>query len=192
MEASAINQRNLLPRLAVGGAIFYGDRHLLPLLTPPATLPRRPSQYALLLSLSRFFRPFYFLMRILSPRRSAILFGREFGDCSGSIARKARVSHTFLLVSVPPDISPEQPESTKGRDRGQPPSPREYPPVFCIILILCATPREETRNKRPRDNVACSRRPFTFSKIKRECLSVMLHGNSLAVARGGRNSIGIS
>lgn len=54
MEASTINQRNLLPRLAVGGAIFYGDRHLLPLLTPPATLPRRPSQWTSLLFLAPF------------------------------------------------------------------------------------------------------------------------------------------
>jgi len=103
---------------------------------------------------------------------------------NSTIARKIRVSHTFLLVSVPPEISLEL-ESTRGRDREQPPSSRKYPPVFYIILILCATPREETRNKRPCDDVASSRRPFTFSKIKRECLStVMLHGNSSRLAKG--------
>lgn len=128
MEASAINQRNLLPRLAVGGAIFYGDRHLLPLLTPLATLPRRPSQWTLLLPLSSFLLSYAHPGKDRDPpdeQRSAILFGREFGNHPGSIARKARVSHMFLLVSVPSDISSE---STRGRDRGQPPSPRGYPP----------------------------------------------------------------
>jgi len=126
MEASAINQRNLLPRLAVGGAIFlwrprkrpppppFSLAVLLLLLlllqsTPSATLPRRPSQRTSLLSPS-------LLSYARSYARASRREGREERDSPrariqrllrGAIARKTRVFHTFLLV-FGSRISPEQ------------------------------------------------------------------------------------
>lgn len=51
--------------------------------------------------------------------RGAILSGREFGDCTEAIARKARVFHTFLLVlgsRVPSKQSGER-ERARARER---------------------------------------------------------------------------
>lgn len=72
---------------------------------------------------------------------------REFGDCSSAIARKARVFHMLLLVFGPPRISFSSNRRERERARRGAVATIEYPSVFCIILILCATPREETRYK---------------------------------------------
>jgi len=157
MEASAINQRNLLPRLAVSSSSSSSSPPHLLQSTPSATLPRRPSQRTSLLSplLLSYARA---RMHERPGRGQRCSSGRREERDSPrariqrllreAIARKTRVFHTFLLV-FGSRISPEQRaksnERARGRQTGQP-SPacvvaRRYPPVFCIILILCATSR---------------------------------------------------
>lgn len=136
--------------------------------------------------------PLYFLMHI-QERASSRVEEKKRNSLRARIRRLlgvycsegSRISRVLISFRAPGYLSGAAREHERARQRAATvAAAREYPPVFCIILILCATPCEETRNKRPHDDVASSRRPFTFSKIKRECLSVMLHGNSLGVAKG--------
>ena len=77
----------------------------------------------------------------------------------------SRISH--VLISFPGYFSGRKPESTRGRNRGSRCRCENISPVFYIILILCATPREETRNKRPRDDMASSATIHVFESKAR-------------------------
>lgn len=189
MEASAINQRNLLPRLAVGGAIFFTTTAKATTIAifPSCRLrrisssgnrrPQRPYQGDRVNErhFSRSFHPCCFLMHACMHNRvqkgGKDLGEDEIGEFSprvrirrllrGAIARKtSRISHVLISFQAP-DISraaKEQREGERASDGTAVASvrcrARRYPLVFCIILILCATSREETRNKRLRDDVA--------------------------------------
>lgn len=174
-EARAINQRNLLPRFAVGGAIFYAAEktHLIPLHTRPFQGERCRLRLLFLvlrapttvLSFSLFvctksarerrdddskegIRRKRLLQRLLRSRfREG---GREGGLLAG---RLARIS--LDLISFWPGrllVAPRV-ERTTGETLGS----------LCIILILCATPREKARGIRIRGGSArCT--PFPFSR----------------------------
>lgn len=110
MEASAINQRNLLPRLAVDFLRRPRDHRPPPPLSPSspidalsATLPRRPSRRTSFLSSFSLapFHPFCAFLRTFARDQRDSARARFAPISPGAIARKARVFHTFLLVSAP-------------------------------------------------------------------------------------------
>lgn len=172
-EARAINQRNLLPRFAVGGAIFYAAEktHLIPLHTRPFQGERcrlrllflvlRTEDSALFLSLRMHEKCARETRRRfegrnskekIAPKITALTLskGREGGLLAG---RLARIS--LDLISFWPGrllVAPRV-ERTTGETLG----------ALCIILILCATPREKARGIRIRGGSArCT--PFPFSR----------------------------
>lgn len=168
----------------------------------PATLARRPCQWT---SFQRLLHsPFLFsyacvCMSAKEKRERESMNrqknARESDDPGEAIARKVRVFHRFLLVFGWDITRPKSRRRRRERHPGQP--NREYPSVFCIILILCATPREETLGiKRLNDDVANSTVFCAFENkseyiyipisisFSRSFETVMLHGNSSGIPKG--------